>query len=231
MKLINLLPFVLALCFLQYSSGQNADKHSGSLITITGKVLNSDNNPVKAAVFFIDDVETNFRSRNNGTYKLKVSPEAIILGIRMPGYSDAESLINGQTNINFVLKPSPGEPALKTAVKTKDKNTANPDINPVKHKARKINTYPNIFEMIRGEVSGVIINGTNVQVQQGHSFFGSSCALFVVNGVIVNNIDYISPMDVKSITVLKRSEASNYGERGTNGVVIITLLSGADRDR
>lgn len=231
MKLINLLPFVLALCFFQYSSAQNADKHSGSLITVTGKVLNSDNNPVKAAVFFIDDVETNFRSRSNGTYKLKVSPEALILGIRMPGYSDAESLINGQTIINFVLKPAPGEPPMKTAAKTKDKNPANTDINPVMHKARKINTYPNIFEMIRGEVGGVIINGTNVQVQQGHSFFGSSCALFVVNGVIVNNIDYISPMDVKSITVLKRSEASSYGERGTNGVVIITLLSGADRDR
>ena len=83
--------------------------------------------------------------------------------------------------------------------------------------------------MIRGEVSGVIVSGRSIQVQQGHSFIGSSTPLFVVNGVIVQTIDNINPVEVKSITVLKGSAASIYGVNGTNGVISITLKNGTEK--
>ena len=49
--------------------------------------------------------------------------------------------------------------------------------------------------------------------------------LFVLNGIPVDNIDDISPEDIKSITVLK-AEASHslYGERGKNGAIIIQTI-------
>jgi hypothetical protein len=231
MKFTLLLTFIIAVCSMPYASGQNANKSSGKMITITGKVMNSDNNPVKGAVFYIDDVETPFRSKSNGSYKVKVSPESLILQIRMSEYSDAESLINGQTIINFNLKPVSHNPASKTEIKGKDKKSTDTGIPPVKPKVKKMNTYSDIYQMIRTEVPGVTLNGRNVQIQQGHSFIGSSNALIVVNGVIVNDIGYISPLDVKSITVLKRSEATIYGERGTNGVLVITLVNGADKNK
>jgi TonB-dependent SusC/RagA subfamily outer membrane receptor len=48
-------------------------------------------------------------------------------------------------------------------------------------------------------------------------------ALFVVNGTPVNSIDNIRPQEVKSIDVLKGPDASIYGSRGANGVILITL--------
>jgi TonB-dependent SusC/RagA subfamily outer membrane receptor len=94
-----------------------------------------------------------------------------------------------------------------------------------------MNTYNDIYQMIRGEVSGVIVSGRNVQIQQGHSFFGSSEPLFVVNGTIVNSIDNINPLEVKSITVLKGSSAAIYGVRGANGVISINLINGSEKDK
>ena len=92
-----------------------------------------------------------------------------------------------------------------------------------------MNTYPNIYEMIRCEVNGVTVSGRNIQIQQGHSFFGSSTPLFVVNGVIVQSIDNINPLEVKSIGLLKGSSAAIYGVNGSNGVISITLKDGKDK--
>jgi TonB-dependent SusC/RagA subfamily outer membrane receptor len=45
--------------------------------------------------------------------------------------------------------------------------------------------------------------------------------LFVVDGVIVSSIDYISPNNVKSVSVLKDAAASIYGAQGSSGVIVI----------
>jgi TonB-dependent SusC/RagA subfamily outer membrane receptor len=45
--------------------------------------------------------------------------------------------------------------------------------------------------------------------------------LFVVDGVIVSSIDYISPNNVKSVSVLKDAAASIYGAQGASGVILI----------
>lgn len=52
----------------------------------------------------------------------------------------------------------------------------------------------------------------------------STDPLFVVDGVVVNSIDNISPRMVKSISVLKGSDAAIYGSRGAGGVILITLV-------
>jgi TonB-dependent SusC/RagA subfamily outer membrane receptor len=53
--------------------------------------------------------------------------------------------------------------------------------------------------------------------------------LFVVDGIVVSTIDGISPRDVKSITVLKGSDASIYGTRAAGGVILIDLRGAGDR--
>jgi TonB-dependent SusC/RagA subfamily outer membrane receptor len=83
--------------------------------------------------------------------------------------------------------------------------------------------------MIRQEVPGVLVSGTSIVVQQQNSFFGSSAPLFLVNGVRVSSISNISPLDVESIVLLKGSQASVYGAEGANGVISITLKTGAEK--
>ena len=47
----------------------------------------------------------------------------------------------------------------------------------------------------------------------------------------VESIDGISPAMVENISVLKGASTSIYGLRGTNGVIIITLLNGSEKNK
>ncbi len=175
---------------------------------------------MKELSFILIISKPSYVSKSNGSYKLKVSPSAVNLEVRSDEYGFSEIPINGQTDIDFILPGIPVNPEEKSA---EAKTSAS--------KSKKINTYSNIYQYIRGEVSGVVVSGRSIQIQQGHSFFGSSTPLFVVNGVIVPSIDYINPVEVKSIEVLKGSAAAIYGVQGSNGVLSIKLLNGSEKSK
>lgn len=51
--------------------------------------------------------------------------------------------------------------------------------------------------------------------------------LFVVDGVMVGNINFLSPNDIKSVEILKDASSSAiYGARGANGVILVTTNQG-----
>jgi TonB-dependent SusC/RagA subfamily outer membrane receptor len=81
--------------------------------------------------------------------------------------------------------------------------------------------YSNIFDLIKGRFSGITVADGNVYIRGSGSFIGPTQALYIVNGVAVSSIDWIQPCQIKSIDLLKDSNAAIYGARGGNGVVII----------
>ena len=81
--------------------------------------------------------------------------------------------------------------------------------------------YANIFDLIKGRFSGVTVSGSNVYIRGSGSFTGQIQALYILNGIETSTIDWISPCQIKSIDILKDSNAAIYGSRGGNGVVII----------
>ncbi|MDR0894759.1 MAG: TonB-dependent receptor [Prevotellaceae bacterium] len=90
-------------------------------------------------------------------------------------------------------------------------------------------------QAIQGKAAGVQViqpNGapggeTVIRVRGTTSFNGSNDPLYVVDGVPVDNLNFLSPNDIASMQILKdASSAAIYGSRGANGVVIITTKSG-----
>jgi TonB-dependent SusC/RagA subfamily outer membrane receptor len=92
----------------------------------------------------------------------------------------------------------------------------------------KFASYQSIYDMIRGRFPGVEVSGKSIKIAGSSSLNVSTEPLFVVDGVIVNSIDDIPPLTVKSIEVLKGPDATVYGIRGSNGVIVITRLTGKD---
>jgi TonB-dependent SusC/RagA subfamily outer membrane receptor len=88
--------------------------------------------------------------------------------------------------------------------------------------------YQDIYDMIRGRVAGVEVSGKSIKIRGTNSLNISTEPLFVVDGVITREIDDIAPETVKSIEVLKGPDASVYGARGSNGVIVITRKTGKD---
>ncbi len=218
-----ILVLVIAVSFSKLAPAQKANKNSDKPVTISGMVLSSDKQPVAGAVMYIDNIKTSNITRSDGSYKIKVSPTASYLGVRSSQYGNSETLIKGRTTINFTFGSTDGSVKGGT-----DSLPVIPD-NKSDRTAKKMNTYNDIYQMIRMEVSGVVVSGRSIRIRQGRSFFGSSTPLFVVNGVIVPGIDNVNPVEVKSIQVLTGSSASIYGVNGTNGVISITLKDGTTR--
>jgi TonB-dependent starch-binding outer membrane protein SusC len=228
MRINKILIPVFLICFSEILSGQKTEPASDKPISITGKVYNQNREPVAGAVIYVDNLKTSNITRNDGSFKIKVSPSAMKLEVRSDEYGVCETLINGQTSIIFNFKGTDSD-VLHSVDSTRNNIVTVTDKHSSGSKAKKMNTYNNIYQMIRAEVTGVMVNGTRIQIRQGHSFFGSGSPLFVVNGVIVSTIDNINPVEVKSIRVLAGSEAAIYGVNGSNGVLSITLKNGSDK--
>ncbi len=91
-----------------------------------------------------------------------------------------------------------------------------------------------VMQALQGKVAGVQIvsNGTpgaapTVRVRGIGSFEGNAAPLYVVDGMFFDNIDFLSPNDIATVSVLKDASASAiYGVRAANGVVLIETKSG-----
>lgn len=86
----------------------------------------------------------------------------------------------------------------------------------------------NIFDYLEGRVPGLQITRTGentaiVNIRGSVSFYGDTQPLFVVDGMVVEDISDINPREVRSVEVLKDGGAAIYGSRGANGVILITM--------
>ena len=90
--------------------------------------------------------------------------------------------------------------------------------------------YSDIKQLLQAELLGTrVIDHGSIQVFIRGRDIGSSgllenngAATFVIDGMIVRDVDDLNPQDVKSIRLLKGHEAAGlYGSRGASGVVLI----------
>jgi TonB-linked SusC/RagA family outer membrane protein len=90
------------------------------------------------------------------------------------------------------------------------------------------------MQALQGKAAGVqIINsgvpgrGASVKIRGIGSIGDYANPLFVVDGVFVDNIDFLSSSDIEDITVLKdASAAAIYGVRAANGVILVSTKKG-----
>ena len=95
---------------------------------------------------------------------------------------------------------------------------------------------PGVLANLQGAVAGVNITqssgrtggGYNIEIRGKNSINGSQNPLYVVDGVICSDIEFLNPQDIERIDVLKdASSTAIYGSRATAGVVMVTTKSGA----
>ncbi|OQB29110.1 MAG: Vitamin B12 transporter BtuB [Bacteroidetes bacterium ADurb.Bin174] len=95
-------------------------------------------------------------------------------------------------------------------------------------------------QAIQGKAAGVQVIQPNgrpgagmvIRVRGTTSMNASNDPLYVVDGVPMNNIDFLSANDIESMQIMKdASSAAIYGSRGANGVVMITTKATVPKDR
>ena len=89
---------------------------------------------------------------------------------------------------------------------------------------------------MQGKLAGVTIISNSgepgaekqIRIRGVQSWGASTEPLYVIDGVIMDNMSSLSPSDVANISVLKDAASSAiYGARAANGVVLITTKRGS----
>ena len=108
-------------------------------------------------------------------------------------------------------------------------------VSTVKTEAISRTPAAQITQGFQGQVAGVQISSQGspgetpqIRIRGTNSLSGSNNPLFVVDGNFFDNIDFLNPSEIESVSILKdASSASIYGVRAANGVIVITTKGGS----
>jgi len=204
---------------------------------ITGKVTNaSTGQPVANATIGIKGRSNAVTSGNDGVFTVTVGTGETLV-ISSVGHVPKELKITAGTNsLDIQLDESFAK--LEDIVVVgygvqKSKAVTGATAHVKGEDLAKLNTT-NALQALQGQAAGVNITSTSGQPGGGFKVnirgvgtVGNANPLYVVDGVITNDITYLNPADIASVDVLKDAASSAiYGINGANGVVLITTKSG-----
>lgn len=172
----------------------------------------------------------------NGAFSLEVPSGSTALVISYTGYDPREVTIGDASSFTVVLATS--AMALQEAVITGYGTQLRRDITGAVAtiSSKDLLSLPstNAAQALQGRVAGVNVStenapGGSVMVRiRGFGTINDNSPLYIVDGTPTKgNLNTINVNDIESVQILKdASEASQYGSRAGNGVVIITTRQG-----
>ncbi len=226
---------LILILIVTVAAGQVMGQKRARMISVTGTVTDTTMAPVGGVLIIADGLSTGVVTKSNGTYRIRVRPDVKSLGAYTRNMGSVVTAYDGASAVDFVLdgrevsgnfrfEMPDGERDIAVAYGTVKRKDLTTDVGYIDGQDDLNSGYTNIYDMIQGKVAGVSVNGNKITIRGINSIMLSTDPLFVVDGVVVNSIDNISPRQVKSISVLKGSDASIYGSRGAGGVILITLV-------
>ena len=97
--------------------------------------------------------------------------------------------------------------------------------------------YNTVFDLLRNE-PGVYVapgggNGVmpQIYIRGIGTNSGQTQPLFVVDGIITDNVTYLQPEDIYSVEVIKDGTTSIYGMQGQNGVIIFRTKDAVEQEK
>ena len=170
----------------------------------------------------------------DGRYSIDAERTAVLQFSYM-GFNELRVAVNSRKVVNVALQPQQKDltEVVVIGYGTQKKADLTGAVGVVDMKEAQKTAATNIYEMLQGQVPGVSVSttsqpGTMSHVQiRGIGSFNTVGPLYVLDGMIVNDVNHLNPNEIESMQVLKdASAAAIYGARGANGVVIIETKKG-----
>ncbi len=172
-----------------------------------------------------------------GKFTLNLKPGQDTIVFSFIGYKTQIIPVDNRSEIDVELSPATTElnQVVVIGYGTVKKSDLTGSVSSVK--GSELTKVPaiNPIQALQGKVPGVQVSSasgapgaqTIVRIR-GTGTFNDAAPIYVVDGVILDNIDFLNASDIQSIEVLKDASATAiYGSRGANGVIIITTKQGS----
>ncbi|MDB5012513.1 MAG: hypothetical protein JWQ25_715, partial [Daejeonella sp.] len=171
----------------------------------------------------------------NGAYAIN-APAAATLVFSYIGYSSKEVPVNNQTTLNVKLATATNvlEQVVVVGYGTQRKSDVTGSVSRVKGEDLARQPVLAATQALQGRVAGVQIISSGspnslptVRVRGTGTMLAGANPLYVVDGVITDDIRNINSNDIVSMDILKDASATAiYGMRAANGVLLVTTKKG-----
>ncbi|MCQ2144483.1 MAG: TonB-dependent receptor [Bacteroidales bacterium] len=227
--IVKLTATILSLCAISLSAfAQNS---------VSGKVVDQNGQPIVGASIMVEGT-TNVGTVSDldGAYKLSV-PANSSLTASCIGYTSQTLPVNG-TVVNFTLSEDSEflEETVVIGYGVQKKSDLTGSVASVRSTDLTDRSTTDAAAALQGKAAGIqVINssgapGSGAEIRvRGYSSNGDAGLgpLLIVDGLKVDNIQYLDPSMIESMEVLKdAASAAIYGAQAGNGVVLITTKNG-----
>lgn len=221
-------------------------------------VISDDSGPVPGVSILVKGTIKGTESDFDGKYSITVQ-KGNTLEFRYLGYKTVEKVVGDETIINVTLEQDVSaldEIVVTTGLTNTDKRLFTGAATTLKASEVALDGVPNISRSLEGRAAGVTVQNVSgtfgaapkIRIRGATSIYGSSRPLWVIDGVIIDDIVEISaddlasgdantlisssvaglnPNDIETFDILKDGSATSiYGARAKGGVIVITTKRG-----
>lgn len=211
-------------------------------ISLKGSVTSSEDGlPMPGVAVILDGTTVGTLTDNEGKWALNVPSDGTLL-FTFLGYSDHAEQIGNRSVIDVVMSPDATqlEELVVIGYGTVKKSDLTGAVSSVKGEELKRAPVASVGQALQGKVAGVTVTSNtgqpgsdvSIRIRGIGSVNAGVSPLYVVDGMIVSDIGFLSPNDIATTEVLKdASSAAIYGSRAANGVILITTKSASDKTR
>jgi TonB-dependent SusC/RagA subfamily outer membrane receptor len=217
---------IFSLCLL--ASALNAQN------VVTGKVTGENNAPLLGVSVQVKGTSKGTTSDLQGMFSIQANSNDVLV-FSYVGYDTQEVPVAGKTEVNATLATSKKqlEQVVVVGYGTQRRKQVTGAISTVS--GDKIAKQPLLTAVqgIQGLAPGIQVVGSSqpgtqprVTIRGLNTILTNENPLYVVDGVLTDDITNINTLDVVSVDVLKDGAAAIYGSRAANGVILITTKRG-----
>ncbi|WP_100843742.1 SusC/RagA family TonB-linked outer membrane protein [Flavobacterium sp. 5] len=225
---------------------------------VKGKVIDSNGNPLPGASVLVKGSKVATLTDFDGGFSLEVPTGSTKLVISYIGMQTKEITVSGDyvTVVLSELGQNLNEVIITTGYEKTSKRTFTGAASKITDKELKVDGVVDVSRMIEGKAAGVTVQNVTgtfgtapkITVRGSSSIFGDTKPLWVIDGVVQEDIINLSfadlasgnsetllsssiaglnANDIQSIEILKDASATSiYGSRSLNGVVVVTTKQG-----
>ena len=248
-KLITKLLFLICFLFgLQTTSAQD--------VSISGTVTSKEGEPLPGVNVLVKGSSLGTQTDFDGKYTIKTA-KGTVLVFSYVGLIKQSITVGNASVINVSMEEDENtlNEVVVTALGIKrSKKALAYAVTEIKGESLTKSRATNVGNSLAGKVAGVSVNApatgpggsTKIIIRGNSSLTKSNQPLYVIDGIPINNqvlgsagqwggsdkgdgISNVNPDDIETMTVLKGANATAlYGNRGVNGVILITTKSGTN---
>ena len=203
--------------------------------TVNGNVVDETGEPVIGATVMEKGTKNATVTDFDGNFTIKMQGGKVIT-ISYIGMQSQDVNVAGKTSVNVVLKEDATtlQDVVVVGYGTMKKQDLTGSVSSVNTEQLNAKGAPSVLGNLQGSNPGVNITQSSgrggsysIEIRGKSSINSKTNPLYVVDGVMCDDIDWLNPQDIERIDVLKdASSTAIYGSRATAGVVMVTTKGG-----